>query len=308
MKENAMKPKSIEWMNIPQKGTENRNTGHAVGIIGCSNGQTDSFRSEIEELKRILGKMNLEVYTGDCIYETGHRLDRDGRARARALMQLYQIPEIQNIFDISGGDLGNEILPYLDYEAIQNSGKVFWGYSDLTTVINAIYARTGQPSVLYQIRNLVWKDGAMQQKRFLEYLSGQPEKLFSFPYHFIRGEYMEGVVVGGNIRCFLKLAGTPYWPDLTDKILLLEAFGRGEEQMRTYLSQLKQIGAFEKVKGILLGSFTKLEAAGFAECMPQLVEEITEGRLPIAKTQQIGHGSDASAIWIGKPVSLKNKH
>ncbi len=25
---------------------------------------------------------------------------------------------------------------------------------------------------------------------------------------------MEGIVVGGNIRCLLKLAGTPYWPDM----------------------------------------------------------------------------------------------
>ena len=36
---------------------------------------------------------------------------------------------------------------------------------------------------------------------------------------------MEGIVVGGNIRCLLKLAGTPYWPDMREKILLLESFG-----------------------------------------------------------------------------------
>ncbi len=37
---------------------------------------------------------------------------------------------------------------------------------------------------------------------------------------------MDGIVVGGNIRCLLKLAGTPYWPDMREKILLLESFWR----------------------------------------------------------------------------------
>ena len=37
---------------------------------------------------------------------------------------------------------------------------------------------------------------------------------------------MEGIVVGGNIRCLLKLAGTPYWPDMREKILLLGVLWR----------------------------------------------------------------------------------
>ena len=55
-----------------------------------------------------------------------------------------EIGEITDIYDISGGDIANEILPYLDFEVIKNSGKRFWGYSDLTTVINAIYEKTGK--------------------------------------------------------------------------------------------------------------------------------------------------------------------
>ena len=70
---------------------------------------------------------------------------------------------------------------------------------------------------------------------------------------------MSGPLIGGNIRCFLKLAGTEYFPDLTGKLLLLEACGGGEPQLLTYLSHLEQLGAFRKVSGILLGTFTKLD-------------------------------------------------
>lgn len=72
-------------------------------------------------------------------------------------MNFYNDDEIAEIFDISGGDVANGILPYLDYEVIQKHSKRYWGYSDLTTIINAIYAKTGKASVLYQVRNLISK-------------------------------------------------------------------------------------------------------------------------------------------------------
>ncbi len=96
----------------------------------------------------------------------------------------------------------------------------------------------------------------MQRRRFENRTA-----LFDPQVRFVQGEKMEGVVVGGNIRCFLKLAGTRYFPDLWDKILLLEAYGGEVPQMATYLAQLKQLGAFEKVGGILLGTFTAMEGA-----------------------------------------------
>ena len=53
-------------------------------------------------------------------------------------------------------------------------------------------------------------------------MRGTGNDLFDIKYEFLQGKYMEGVVAGGNIRCLLKLAGTEYMPDMTDKILVLE--------------------------------------------------------------------------------------
>lgn len=124
------------------------------------------------------------------------------KQRAQALMDFYRDDSVQAVFDISGGDIANGILPYLDYETIAAGDKRFWGYSDLTTVINAIYAKTGKPSVLYQICNLLYEHGEEQQKNVRDVLFENGEDLFSFPYEFLQGEAMEGVVVGGNARCF----------------------------------------------------------------------------------------------------------
>lgn len=111
---------------------------------------------------------------------------------------------------------------------------------------------------------------------------------------------MEGVMIGGNIRCFLKLAGTDFQPDFRGKILLLEAMGGGVPQMVTFLSQLKMMHAFEQINGILLGTFSQMERDQLTPDMPQLVRQAAGPDLLIARTPYIGHGTDAHAAVIGK--------
>ena len=77
-----------------------------------------------------------------CFYERYNVFSGTAKERAKILMDAYQDPDIVGIFDLSGGDLANEILDFLDYEAIAKARKPFWGYSDLTCLLNAIYART----------------------------------------------------------------------------------------------------------------------------------------------------------------------
>ena len=103
----------------------------------------------------------------------------------------------------------------------------------------------------------------------------------------------------------LKLAGTEYWPDMTNKVLLLEAFGGTVPQMTTYLNQLKQMGAFHKINGILLGTFTKMEQDHCLPAITSLVKQYAGERIPIIKTQEIGHGSNSKAIVIGEKVCLR---
>jgi len=213
---------------------------------------------------------------------------------------MYRDESIKVIFDISGGDLANMVLPYLDYNLIEKSDKQFWGYSDLTTIINAIYSKTGAVSTLYQIRNLIYKDSREQIERFSNSIFGRTNELFDFPYVFVQGEKMEGVVVGGNIRCLLKLAGTEYFPDMQGKILLLESLSGGIARILTFYSQLEQLGVFKKVNGILLGTFSEIEEEGIQPNEIQLLEQFVKPDMPIVKTKYIGHGTDSMAIEIGR--------
>ncbi len=281
-----------------------KNCSKKIAIVCCSNGQKTTYTEKLKELENTLLDMGIEPVFSDYIYEKEDVFCGTAKERAEALMNFYRDEEIDEICDISGGDLANGVLPYLDYDVIAASPKRFWGYSDLTTIVNAIYAKTGRPSVLYQIRNLIYHHREQQIADFRNTLLEGEKDLYQIRYDFIQGKQMQGVVVGGNIRCFLKLAGTEYMPDLQDKILLLEAYGGDVAKMETYLYQLQQLGAFDKIAGILLGTFTEMEKMKCVPTIETLVKRIVGEDLPIAVTRDIGHGTDAKAIVIGENLML----
>ena len=283
------------------------NAGSKIGIVCCSNGQSREYAGEIGHLEMVLQSIGLQPVFSDHIYVTKEGGSSTGQERAAALMNFYRDEEIKGIFDISGGDLDNGVLPFLDYDVIADRVKIFWGYSDLTTVLNAIYAKTGKASVLYQIRNLIYDHAERQSADFTISVIYGGDDLFRVERRVLPaadGNHgkLHGIIVGGNIRCFLKMAGTEYMPDLTVKILLLEPYSGTAARMETYLCQLEQLGAFRKVSGVLLGTFTEMQEKKYEPSIETLVRRFAGEDMPIAVTKQIGHGTDAKGIWIGKAV------
>lgn len=275
-----------------------------VGIVSCSNGQPIGNRERIDGLLQTLKTIGLTPLPSPYIYEKNSIFSGSAKQRAEALMEFYKNEEVTAIFDISGGDVANEILPYLDYEQIANSNKQFWGYSDLTVVLNAIYTKTGKSSVLYQIKHIIIDQSKEQSSNFYRTFFEGSDVLFDFTYRFIQGNSLQGIAVGGNIRCLLKLAGTEYWPDMTDKILVLEAYSGNVAKLTTYLCQLQQLGVFHKIKGLILGSFTEMDAEKSSPTVEELIQQYVHAGLPIVKTEQLGHGLDSKAIIIGEKIVL----
>lgn len=279
--------------------------GDKVGIVACSNGLSENFREKIDLLKCELEALGLECAMSTKIYKQKSPFNSTGRERAEILMDFFCDDEIKAIFDISGGDLCNEILEYLDYDVIKDNPKPFFGYSDLSVVLNSLYSKTDMKTYLYQIRNIIDEDKEEQIKNFKNTIMDEGNLLKDFSYRWIQGNSMEGIVVGGNIRCFLKLAGTEYMPDFNDKILFLESFSGDVYKMTTYLTQYKQMGVFKKVKGIILGCYTEMERNNYSPDIVEIVKSIVDDEsMPIVKTNEIGHGKDSKCIVIGERIIL----
>ena len=94
------------------------NAGSKIGIVCCSNGQNRKNTGNISHLSKVLGSLGLHPVFSDHIYVSQEGATGTGQERAKALMDFYRDDEIKGIFDISGGDMVNGVLPYLNYEVI----------------------------------------------------------------------------------------------------------------------------------------------------------------------------------------------
>lgn len=236
-----------------------------IGLIGLSNPCTN--KNQIDQIVELLKSWGHSVDISPII-------DQKATGKERAGIFNHWLGEYDYLFDVSGGDLANETIHYFDLEKYKNTKTIFHGYSDLTCVLNIL----GQyrPCGLFQIR------GNTNQVELKEYLEGTSNSLF------INQGY------GGNIRCLLKLAGTPYFPNLENKSLFLESRSGNEYRIRTFFMQLEMMGVFEKVSHVYLGEFTELnDNLVLSNIVSSYTSNYTIGLC-------FGHSFDSKGIWIGE--------
>lgn len=267
-----------------------------IALVACSNPLSEKKQRELEQLIWILEKQGIIVKKSYLI--TG---PSEPEERGAALMECYMDRQVQMIFDISGGDLCNGVLSYLDYDKIRKNPKPLAGYSDLTALINGIYAQTGNQGMLYQILNVAGSDRERQSQAFIDYLKEKNKSLCQPEVTMLKGDFPRGEkVLGGNIRCLLKLAGTPFWPDFRQKVLLLESQSGGRERIQAFLDQMEQMGIFDEISGMILGTFSQLDREEGPNAIEQMVWKILEHReIPIGRTMEIGHGQDSKGMILG---------
>lgn len=275
-----------------------------AALVGCSNPLKDVYRPVVDQLVKILEDRGLEVEVSE--YLTDDTLIGRGEKRARELESFFLDPEMGHIFDISGGDLANMVLGHLDLDQIKDSQAVFYGYSDLATILTAL-AKNGNQAVNFQLRNCLVNKDLLKSGYFDHLLAGkdQTKELDELEVAFVRGSEMAGPVYGGNLRCLLKLAGTPYWPDFTGSILLLEAYRGKPELVASLLEQCRETGIFNQISGVLLGTFSELDKLKESRLPEEILLDLLPANLAIAKTEFIGHRPDAKAIRLGQECAFK---
>ena len=275
-----------------------------VALVVCSNGKAREDKVKLDNLEKTLLDLGLVPVYSNYLYKDEFGRSASSEIRSEELMRFFTDKSIKAIFDISGGDLSNEILDYLDYDIIKKNIKPFFGYSDLSVVLNAITAKTGEPTYLYQVLNIISNKDI--RNRFEKTVLYNEPDLVNISWEFFQGEEISGIVAGGNIRCFLKLAGTQYFPDLENRVLFLEGLGTTVESLITHLTQLKQMGAFNKIAGLLLGTFTNLEKTYDKYYIYRIVQDFIAKDLPVAKTSEVGHDITSKILTIGGKINIKN--
>lgn len=188
------------------------------------------------------------------------------QSRVDDIHEAFADKNVKMIITCIGGFNVNQILPYINYELIKENPKILCGYSDITALLNAIYAKTGL--VTYHGPHFSTFGFEIEpeytQSYFYNCLMGNDEITIkpskeSEEYYVIQKGRCEGNIVGGNLCTLNLLQGTPYMPDLSEKILFIEDDNiMGDyfvyEFDRNFQSLLQLYGA-DLIKGIVFGRF-----------------------------------------------------
>ncbi|HNW60038.1 MAG TPA: LD-carboxypeptidase, partial [bacterium] len=109
-------------------------------------------------------------------------------------------------------------------------------------------------------------------------------------YHSGTGE---GPLLGGCLSLINPLIGTPYQPDFSGAILVLEDIGEDVYGIDRYLVQLRYAGILDQLHGLIFGQFLDMESPDKAEPslpLQEVLEKYTrELHIPILGNFPYGH-------------------
>ncbi len=88
--------------------------------------------------KRVFEEMGLDVVMGRHVFDVEREVAGINQKRLSDLHEAFCDPAISGVFCANGGFGTARIAPMIDYEKIHRNPKIFWGYSDITYLHNAI--------------------------------------------------------------------------------------------------------------------------------------------------------------------------
>jgi muramoyltetrapeptide carboxypeptidase LdcA involved in peptidoglycan recycling len=99
-------------------------------------------------------------------------------------------------------------------------------------------------------------------------------------------------LVAFNLSTLVASAGTPEWPDLVGRILLIEEMACPISRFERSLRQLERIGVFDQIEALLVGKPEDPNAEGAPFDRDELLKEILGDRLsklPVMTEVDCGH-------------------
>ena len=283
-----------------------------IGIVSPSAAITPTMFPQLRKGREYLHNMGFRTEVSK-----NYLKELDGSAgtpqeRAEDINSMFADTNIDAIICSQGGDTANSVLPYLDFNLIKENPKIFMGISDITVMLNALYSKTGL--VTFHGNDIMWgfgrKPTAYDTRELIDRLvTGKIGKISkNSKWKTIREGIAEGRLIGGNLQCILKLAGTIYQPDFQDSILFLEDYDTTSEKCSYMFHQLRQMGAFENVKGIVIGYILGLQKSAKTRKKGQM-EDVLERTtshydFPIVKCDDFGHNHSNTVLPLGVRARL----
>ncbi len=279
-----------------------------------------------------LESLGLRVTFSSHVEEQDEFSSSSVKSRVDDLHEAFRDKNVKAVFSVIGGFNSNQLLQYIDYSLIKKNQKIFCGYSDITALGNAIYAKTGLitysgPSfsllgmkkgfddTLKYFQKCVMSDKPFSISPSREWsddhwYKDQEKREFILntgPYTINGGE-TEGTIIGGNLCTLNLLQGTEFMPSLKNTILFIE--DDYESVPHTFDRDLQSLihqPGFAGVRGMVIGRFQKASQMT-KELLTKIIKTKRELKgIPIIADVDFGHTSPMITFPIGGNARIAAK-
>ena len=274
--------------------------GDTIGFIAPS---YKPKRDPIERSAENLRKLGYKVKFSKNLFSTTNDYAGSIEERAEDFNAMIADTEVKMVF-FGGGEVGNEILPFIDYENIKKNPKILCSYSDSTTVLNAVNKQTG----------LVTFYGS--SPRFFENepiaytLTNFEKRLCSTDLDYVKNSEWrvltpgkaEGRLIGGYLINFACLLGLEWYEDLPDEDIILfiedhEKFSNAA-MISKWFTMLEHKGVFKRAKALIFGHYSLEEKPVIDDILTRIGKRYN---IPVIRNEDFGHGANGAIL----PISVK---
>ena len=225
--------------------------------------------------------------------------------RARGYRELVRDLEVDAIFFARGGYGSSRILARLDAEELKANAKIHLGGSDLTALFAFLQRRAGLvtfygPMVAVEMAG----DGAaLDWESILRGDTPTPHAIA--PENVLTGGRAEGPLIGGCLSILASLCGTPEAIRGEGAILFWEDTGEDTYRLDRMLTQLERSGAFEGLRGMVLGSVVpRRDRENAGAVRSYLRGRFAGARFPVGMGLACGHLESPRTLPLGAPARL----
>ncbi len=266
-------------------------------------------KQQVTAAKRNIASLGLEPEIFPHVLIKYGYFSAPDKQRADDLMRAFSRDDIKAVFCVRGGYGSARLQAFIDKETIRSNPKPFFGFSDITALLQFFQFKTGMVSFHAPMGISSFPPFTVQSIK-QNIFENQDIKTLNATKNaaVISGGNADGFLTGGNLAVLASLIGTKWDFSWENHILLLEEIGEEPYRIDRMLSQLKMAGKFDKLAGIALGQFAGCEAEkpkksfSLYQVLKQCLGSLN---IPVVHGFPFGHVDNNACIPLGVKARLE---
>ncbi|MEI7750097.1 MAG: S66 peptidase family protein [Candidatus Moraniibacteriota bacterium] len=315
--------------------------GDLISVVSPSAGLGELFPHRVKDGISSLERMGFRVRVEKNALGRKGWVSGTIEERVADLHSAFSDPEVKCVMASVGGDHGNQLLKYLDFELIRNNPKIFIGYSDISVLHYALYAKAGlrtfygpclisefgeYPDVLDYTKESFfetlmngsfgeimasekWTDDFLDWFNKENHTKERPLHV-SNGYEWWKDGRAEGKIIGGCVPSINHVLGTEYWIDPQGALFFIDIpeGGPGEPMdmatLDSFFADLDNARVFESVCGLIIGRLYKFSSELNSELKEIILRYVGPYDYPVLFNANIGHCAPSITLPFGVSAEI----